>query len=112
MPYRFKPAEAVSEAVKRIVSEEIESSVEGLASPSPENRDRAVHQARKSIKKIRGLLRLLRPRLGATFRRENKRFRRLGRDLSQLRDAAALRHRLTARGSAGVPRRSGAADRP
>lgn len=90
MAYRFQAGEAVPQAVGRIVSGEIDSAVGGLASPSPSQRDGAIHETRKSLKKIRGLLRLLRPRLGSTFRQENKRLRRIGRNLSPLRDAAAL----------------------
>src|SRR5207248_10685740 len=49
-----------------------------------------IHEARKSVKKIRGALRLVRFELGATYQKENRRLRDLGRKLSELRDAAAI----------------------
>jgi CHAD domain-containing protein len=90
MPYRFKAKESVADNVRRIVREEIDAALARLAHASPARRDEAVHEARKSIKKIRGVLRLVAPQLGKTFRRENTRFRDIGRQLSVLRDAAAL----------------------
>jgi CHAD domain-containing protein len=88
MPYRLKK-EPVPDAIKRIVQEEIDSACELLTSRQ-EHRDRAIHEARKSLKKIRAVLRLMRPELGATYTRENRRFRDLGRALSTVRDAVAV----------------------
>lgn len=89
MPYRFKASESVPDGIRRVVLEEIESATGLLARSSKAKRDEAVHEARKSIKKIRGVLRLMRPELGRTYTEENNRFREVGRQLSQLRDAAA-----------------------
>ncbi len=72
-----------------MVLEEIDSATGLLGRSSKAKRDEAVHEARKSIKKIRGVLRLVRPELGRTYREENNRFREVGRQLSELRDAAA-----------------------
>jgi hypothetical protein len=53
--------------------------------------DQAVHTARKSIKRARAALRLLREVLGeATFNRENTALRDAGRCLAPLRDAKSL----------------------
>lgn len=90
MPYRLKASESVPEGIKRIVVEEIDSATEQLSRNDGKNRDEAIHEARKSVKKIRGALRLVQPDLGAGFRRENRRLRDLGRQLSQFRDAAAI----------------------
>ncbi|MBV8551195.1 MAG: CHAD domain-containing protein [Acidobacteriaceae bacterium] len=89
MAYRLKASESVPEAVQRIAIEEIESAVDGLTK-SDTDRDEAIHEARKSVKKIRGLLRLMRPELGETYEAENQRFRDVGHQLSEVRDAAAL----------------------
>ncbi len=89
MPYRLNAKESVPEGIKRVVSQEIDSSTALLNGHSKAKRDEAVHEARKSIKKIRGVLRLFRPELGKRYAEENKRFREVGRQLSQLRDAAA-----------------------
>jgi CHAD domain-containing protein len=90
MPYRLKASESVPEGIKRIVVEEIESATEQLSRNNGNNRDEAIHEARKSVKKIRGALRLVQPDLGATYRKENGRLRDLGRQLSKFRDAAAI----------------------
>ena len=89
MAYRLKVNEPVPEGIRRVVLEEIESATGLLGRSSKTKRDEAVHEARKSIKKIRGVLRLIRPELGHMYTEENGRFREVGRQLSQLRDAAA-----------------------
>jgi CHAD domain-containing protein len=90
MPYRLKASESVPEGIRRIVIEEIDSATEQLSRSNSKNRDEAIHEARKSVKKIRGALRLVEPGLGDTYRKENRRLRDLGRQLSQFRDAAAI----------------------
>src|SRR5262249_40911667 len=50
-----------------------------------------VHEVRKSLKKIRAVLRLVRPVIGEKFyRRENTCFRDAGRPLTEVRDARIL----------------------
>ncbi len=90
MAYRLKAGEAVTEGVKRIVLEEVDSATRVLDEASGRRRDDAIHEARKSVKKIRGVLRLVRFELGKAYRQENARFRELGHHLSELRDSAAL----------------------
>jgi hypothetical protein len=88
--YRLKLGEQVPEGVKRIVSEEIEAAVRQLAGEGDADRDEAIHEARKNVKKIRALLRLMRPELGEIYRRENRFFREAALQLSQFRDAGAM----------------------
>jgi CHAD domain-containing protein len=90
MPFRFKRGESVEEAARRIVHEEIDSALGQLTHSSGKKRDEAIHEARKSIKKIRGLMRLLQPELGRVYRAENTRLRNVGRKLSEVRDATAI----------------------
>ena len=90
MPYRLKASESVPEGIKRIVVEELDSATQRLSGRQRKDRDEAIHEARKSVKKIRGALRLVQFDLGTTYRKENRRFRDLGRKLSELRDAAAI----------------------
>src|SRR5687767_12860166 len=59
---------------------------------SPEKLDHAVHETRKSIKRLRALLRLYRGALGhALYVREDARLRDIARALGGARDAVALR---------------------
>lgn len=90
MAYRLKAGESVPEGVRRVVLEEIDSAIKQLSRRGVGQRDEAIHEARKSIKKIRGVLRLIRPRLGPVYREENTRLRDIGRGLSEIRDAQAI----------------------
>lgn len=78
------------DGIRRIVLGEIDSTIEGLRRSGPSDRDEAIHEARKSVKKIRGALRLCKPELGNIYRDENVRFRNLGHHLSEIRDAQAM----------------------
>lgn len=87
MAYRIKPDESVPHAVRRIARAQLRKAVENLSGAGG---DEAVHEARKSIKKTRALLRLVRPSLDGVYRKENSRLRDAGRTLSPLRDAGAM----------------------
>ena len=89
MAYRLKADESVSDGVKRVIIEEIDKAGAMLRQEGGEH-DTGIHEARKSFKKIRAVLRLMRPVLGSTYARENARFRDAGRELSELRDAEVL----------------------
>jgi len=86
--YRLKRKEAVSDGIKRLAAEEMEAASSQLA--SGRNKDESVHEARKSLKKTRGLLSLVESEFGAQYREEDKRLRDIGRVLSSIRDAAVM----------------------
>jgi CHAD domain-containing protein len=90
MAYRLRSDESVPAAIKRIASEELESAAAQLTGKGAAERDEAIHEARKSIKKVRALLRLMRPELGDTYAAENTQLRDTGRKLSEFRDAGAI----------------------
>ncbi len=90
MAYRLKRSETIPDGIRRIVQEEIQSATEQLGHANGKKRDESIHEARKSLKKIRGALRLIQPELGPVYRAENKRLGDLGRKLSEIRDAAAI----------------------
>ncbi len=90
MAYRLKRRESVPKGVKRTAREEIRSAVQYLRGKGGTSRDEAIHEARKSIKKARALLRLVRPELGEFYASESARLRDAGQKLSQLRDLGAL----------------------
>jgi CHAD domain-containing protein len=90
VPYRLKLDEPVPDGIKRIVREEIEAAAQQLSGQGEADRDEAIHEARKSVKKIRGVLRMVRPELGETYRIENALFRDIGLQLSHFRDAGAI----------------------
>jgi CHAD domain-containing protein len=90
MAYRLEDGESVREGLRRIAGEELGGAAAGLLEATVRTRDEAVHEARKSVKKVRALLRLMRGELGRTFSIENRRLRDVGRRLSVYRDATVM----------------------
>lgn len=89
MAYRFKLEEPFAKGFRRIGLAQIERAGRELAR-GPE-RARAVHETRKALKRIRALLRLMRPALGGdAFRRENARLRDIARRLAGERECDVL----------------------
>jgi CHAD domain-containing protein len=89
MPYRLKRKRSVPKELRRIVAEQLETAVSEL-NKSGTVAERSVHEARKSIKKIRAAIRLMRDELGSSYRDENRFLGDVGRSLSDLRDASVL----------------------
>ena len=86
--------ESVSAGLRRIVDELITSAIECIRQPSTD-REEDLHQVRLAIKKLRAILRLLRPLVSKTFfKRENARLRSAARRLARLRDFAVARRTL------------------
>jgi CHAD domain-containing protein len=96
VPYRLKPCEPVPEGVKRIVREEVDAAARHLSGQGETDRDEAIHEARKNVKKIRGVLRLMRAEFGQAYRLETTFFRDVGQRLAQFRDAGAMIETLDA----------------
>ncbi len=91
MAYRLDARETLPQGIRRIVSEQLDGAVEGLRTATDDERDWAVHDARKRLKKSRAVLRLVRDEVGSkTYDRENQALRDVGRSLSPSRDAAVL----------------------
>ncbi len=85
MPFRFKLTEPFEEGCRRIAREQIERAQCQLKAPG--DPVAAVHETRKSLKRLRALLRLVRPALGEqTYREENAQLRSIGGSLSGTRD--------------------------
>jgi len=88
MAYRLQTGESVREGLRRIAREELGGAAAGLLQATARNRDDAIHEARKSVKKVRAILRLMRGELGRTFGSENRRLRDVSRRLAVYRDGA------------------------
>jgi CHAD domain-containing protein len=88
MPYRLKRRERVADGIQRIAEEQIDRALTALRAPKHGD---GIHQARRRLKMVRAVLRLVRPALDTRdYERENLTFRDLGRQLSQVRDADVL----------------------
>lgn len=109
MSFRFDTADTTLRAgVRRIGVEQAVKAVAALGDGKMPQ-DKRVHEARKAIKKMRALLRLVRPGIKG-FKPLNRELRDIGRSLSALRDAdvtAALLDDLL--GEAGLPQDHAAA---
>lgn len=92
MSYRLEAEEKPAAGMRRIALERLERAAEQLreagraADPSE-----CIHTARKDLKKLRAVIRLLRRELGDDlYRAENDRYRQAGRLLSPSRDAEVM----------------------
>jgi len=86
--YRLRGQEPAAAGMRRIARGRAERAVERLREAGEDDLAEAVHGARKDLKKLRAVLRLVREELGAdVFKRENRRYRDAGRMLSESRDA-------------------------
>lgn len=89
--YKFEPAgEPVEAAFRSIALSQLDEALGDLDSGESGGRS-VVHEARRRCKKIRGLLRLVRPAF-PRFQEENAAIRDAARLLSHLRDAEVLQH--------------------
>jgi len=86
MAFKIKRTETLEDGLRRIAGEQIERAVGEIDDPELDQVFK-VHQVRKRCKKLRGLLRLVRPVLGKTYKSENASLRDTARLLSHLRDA-------------------------
>ena len=105
--YKLKDAEPVPEGVERIALGRIDDALDELRGKTDSSREEAIHEARKNVKKLRALLRMVRGEIGdKAYRRENDAFREIGRGLSGVRDADVMIETLDAlveRNPKGVP---------
>jgi CHAD domain-containing protein len=89
------PDETIASGVMRIADQEIGRAIRRIEHPTRE-RAADVHEVRTSIKKIRAMLRLVRPVIPErAFTRENAALRSAARHLSGARDAAVARRTIT-----------------
>jgi CHAD domain-containing protein len=95
--YRLKGDEQTAQGVSRIALGRIEKALRQLTLTEDEHLAAAIHEARKEIKKLRAVLRLVREELGEeSFGEENRRYRDIGRMLAASRDAQAKLETLNA----------------
>lgn len=88
MAYRIRSRGSVQKSVRKIAHEQIDKAIHEVLNDELERHD-AVHQVRKRCKKVRGLIRLVRPAF-QDYQRENEFFRDAARELSYVRDAQSV----------------------
>jgi CHAD domain-containing protein len=95
--YRLKEGEPLPDELARIARGRIDHAIDELRGRSDSTPAEAVHEARKDMKKLRALLRLVRGELGGQrFARENACFRDAARELAGARDADVMLETLNA----------------
>ncbi|RFC65338.1 CHAD domain-containing protein [Fulvimarina endophytica] len=89
MSYVLSPEKSLDAEVRRVALEQIEKACKALEEIADDPHE-AIHDARKVFKKLRGLIRLVKPELKDFYKAQNALFRDTARDLSGTRDKAAL----------------------
>jgi CHAD domain-containing protein len=89
MAYRLKPQETVARGLRRLAKKQLRAARDELRKSSPPA-DAAIHEARKSLKKVRAIRDLIEADAGAGVKRDKKALRRVSRKLSDVRDASAM----------------------
>jgi CHAD domain-containing protein len=86
--YHLKDSEEPADGIERVALGRIRNALGEVRGDGAGTFAESVHEARKDLKKLRSVLRLLRDEIGEeVYRRENDRFRDAGRLLSGARDA-------------------------
>src|ERR1044071_7716313 len=87
MAFRLKLREPLSEGLKRVFCEQIESALHCCQNPAKQ-RGVTVHEVRKHLKKLRAAMRLATAQVGKNCHAcEDRCVRKIGRLVSDLRDA-------------------------
>lgn len=89
MTFRLDDNQSVAEGLRRIIREQLDEAIEQLGRDA-EQWSEVVHEVRKSFKRVRAVLRLMRDELGEVYLREDACVRDAGRSLSGARDAQVL----------------------
>jgi CHAD domain len=85
------PGEQLGSALQRMALGQLDLALETIGSGGEPPGERAVHETRKALKRLRALLRLLRSNLGEeTYARESRALRDAGRSLAGARDAEVM----------------------
>ena len=88
MSYRLELEESFVDGVRRIGREQSDKALQKLE--SLEDLEDDIHATRKHCKKLRGLIRLVRPAMEKEYQLANEAFRDAARELAPMRDAHAL----------------------
>jgi len=88
--YRFKVDQPVDDEVRRIAGKQLTLALDHLGAIGNLRKDAALHEARRHVKKVRALIRLVRPALGASYRKSDAALRRVNRLLSPIADGEAV----------------------
>lgn len=89
MAFRLKTGEAVSSDIRRIVLQQLDRANSELTSIGDPESDQAIHDARRRVKKIRAIIRLVRPVLNKAHRADPE-LRRVSKMLAPVADGQGV----------------------
>ncbi len=89
MAFQLRREESVADGLRRLAKKELRSARDTLRRTSP-SRDEAVHEARKSVKKVRAILQLVKTDDGSGLAKSQNQLRVVNRALSRLRDTDVI----------------------
>jgi CHAD domain-containing protein len=89
MAFQLRPEESVPDGLRRLAKKEL-SSISKHLNGATHPRDETIHEARKSVKKVRAILEVVDSDHGRGLGKSSKRLQAISRRLSALRDADAM----------------------
>ena len=89
MAFRLKTGEAVSSDIRRIVLQQLDRATSELTAIGDPESDQAIHDARRRVKKIRAIIRLVRPVLDKAHRADPQ-LRRVSKLLAPVADGQGV----------------------
>jgi CHAD domain-containing protein len=89
MPFSIRPDRDFKSQFRKVARRQLRHAIKTL-DERPQGLDQAIHEARKRLKRVRSLYRLVSSEMPKFSSRENARLRGIAKSLSTLRDAAAL----------------------
>jgi CHAD domain-containing protein len=89
MPFSIRPDRDFKSQFRKVARRQLRHAIKTL-DERPQGLDQAIHEARKRLKRVRSLYRLVSSEMPKFSARENARLRGIAKSLSNLRDAAAL----------------------
>jgi hypothetical protein len=89
MGYRLEPGQPVADEVRRVAAHQLGLAIARLTAAGDDTHDDSVHIARRHIKKVRALIRLVRPAPRRRYRAVDRRLRNVNRMLAPIADAQA-----------------------
>lgn len=96
MAFRLKRGVPISGEVRRIVLRQLEIAISELHTVGDPESDEAVHDARRRVKKIRAIIRLVRPVLDKTYRAVDRDLKEVSRMLAPVADGQGVIETLNA----------------
>ncbi|WP_160009349.1 CHAD domain-containing protein [Rhizobium sp. 18055] len=89
MPFSIRPDRDFKSQFRKVARRQLRHAIK-ILDERPQGLDQAIHEARKRLKRVRSLYRLVSSEMPKFSARENARLRGIAKSLSTLRDAAAL----------------------